>query len=118
MAATVAALEAWLATDHAARWEGYGALASALAERLSALPGARCALRRFTLDERLVDGPVNAVVLAGARGPRGRGRRAGRRRPVRARLVVDGDARVLHRDAARTAELGEITGALRSVWQA
>ncbi len=58
--ATLAALEEWVAMDHAARWAGYGAHARALAD---GLPGA--GLKQFTLDERLIDGPVNAVVLPG-----------------------------------------------------
>lgn len=58
--ATVAALEEWVAMDHASRWAGYEASARAIA---AALPGA--SLAQFTLDERLVDGPVNAVVLPG-----------------------------------------------------
>jgi D-glucosaminate-6-phosphate ammonia-lyase len=59
--ATVAALEEWLAMDHDARWEGYGAVAR---ELQSALGGS---LRQFTLDERLIEDPlVNAVVVEGA----------------------------------------------------
>src|SRR3954470_18093293 len=53
IAATVAALEEWMAIDHAARWERYAAVARSLAD---ALGGGE--LKQFTLDERLVDGPV------------------------------------------------------------
>jgi D-glucosaminate-6-phosphate ammonia-lyase len=59
--ATLAALEEWLAVDHAARWDGY----AALARELAAVVG-DAELMQFTLDERLVDGPVNAVVVPGA----------------------------------------------------
>ena len=59
--ATVAALEEWLAMDHAARWERYGAVAR---ELQGAIGGE---LRQFTLDERLIEDPlVNAVVVPGA----------------------------------------------------
>jgi L-seryl-tRNA(Ser) seleniumtransferase len=64
VAATVAALEEWTATDHDARWRGYAEMAAALAERCRGF--GRVELKQFTLDERLVDGPVNAVVLDGA----------------------------------------------------
>jgi seryl-tRNA(Sec) selenium transferase len=116
VAATVAALEAWLATDQAARWEGYGALASALAEPLSALPGARCTLRRFTLDERLVDGPVNAVVLDGAPDPAAVAAALAAGDPSVRCLVVDG-ALMFCTETLADGELAEITGALRSVWR-
>jgi seryl-tRNA(Sec) selenium transferase len=59
--ATVAALEEWLEMDHGARWEGYAALARDLAAAIG-----DAELRQFTLDERLADGPVNAVVVPGA----------------------------------------------------
>ena len=59
--ATVASLEEWLATDHDARWERYGAVAR---ELQAAIGGS---LMQFTLDERLVDDPrVNALVVPGA----------------------------------------------------
>lgn len=62
VAATCGALEEWFATDHEARLHGYAALAEDLAGRL----GGAAQLKLFTLDERLVDGPVNAVVVPGA----------------------------------------------------
>lgn len=59
--ATVTALEEWLAMDHEARWERYGAVAR---ELQGAIGGS---LRQFTLDERLIEDPlVNAVVVPGA----------------------------------------------------
>jgi len=59
--ATVAALEEWLALDHSARWEDYGAIA----RELQGVVGG--SLRQFTLDERLIESElVNAVVVPGA----------------------------------------------------
>lgn len=63
IAATVLALEEWLTMDHEARWREYGRRVAALAERLGSGAGLRIEERRFTLDERLVEGPVNALVL-------------------------------------------------------
>jgi D-glucosaminate-6-phosphate ammonia-lyase len=106
IAATVAALEEWVALDHAERWDGYAALARELA---AALPGAR--LMHFTLDERLVDGPVNAVVLAGAAGLE----------PALAagdpsvRAIALGDALVLCTETLSADEVGELAEAVRRV---
>jgi L-seryl-tRNA(Ser) seleniumtransferase len=62
--ATVLALERWLSLDHELRWAGYaervGSLMEALRERR---PGLRLAARQFTLDERLIDAPVNSLVV-------------------------------------------------------
>ena len=114
VAATVAALEAWLAVDHEARWRGYAALAAALAARCGALPGARVALRHFTLDERLVDdGPVNAVVVRGAR------RRLRPRWPrgdPSVRAMADGDALVFCTETLTAAEVDEIGAAMSALW--
>jgi D-glucosaminate-6-phosphate ammonia-lyase len=61
---TVLALEEWLSLDHEKRWRGYAERVQALAERLSAGPSTLTVeQRQFTLDERLVDAPVNALVL-------------------------------------------------------
>jgi seryl-tRNA(Sec) selenium transferase len=114
VAATVAALEEWMAMDHAARWAGYAELAGTLADRLSALPGAECALRQFTLDERLVDGPVNAVVLTG-------GNAAALERALAAgdpsvRAMAYGDALVFCTEALTGAELAELDSAVRTSW--
>ena len=62
--ATVVALERWLELDHDERWAGYRRRAQALAESLASVPGVRSRTAQFTLDERLVDEPVNALVLA------------------------------------------------------
>ena len=56
VAATVAALEAWLGWTTTRAWRGYAELAArARGARWRALPGARVELRQFTLDERLVE---------------------------------------------------------------
>lgn len=110
--ATVAALEAWATMDHEARLRGYAELAATLARRCAALPGARVSLKCFTLDERVVDGPINAVVLHGA----------GSLEPALAagdpsiRCVVNGDALVLCTEALRRPELDEIAAALEAAW--
>jgi D-glucosaminate-6-phosphate ammonia-lyase len=69
VAATVLALGEWLELDHEARWAGYARSVEALAEMLRGAPGVTAAAGGFTLDERLVDEPVNAVVV---RAPGGR----------------------------------------------
>jgi D-glucosaminate-6-phosphate ammonia-lyase len=62
--ATVLALEEWLETDHEARWSGYAERVTRLREELSAAaPELRLAERQFTLDERLIDSPVNSLVV-------------------------------------------------------
>ena len=113
--ATVAALEEWTRIDHAARWEGYGELARALAARCGDLPGADCALRQFTLDERLTDGPVNAVVVRGARDPAGVIARMAAGDPS-VRGMLDGDAVILCTEALSATEADEVAAALRSAW--
>jgi seryl-tRNA(Sec) selenium transferase len=115
VAATVAALEAWLALDHAARREGYAALASALAQRLGELPRARCALRQFTLDERLVDGPVNAVALEGAGDAEAVAAALAAGDPSVRCIVLDG-ALVFCTETLAGGEPAEITAALQAVW--
>lgn len=59
---TVLALEEWFEMDHEARWHGYAERVAALAGRLGGTD-LRIEQRQFTLDERLVDGPVNALVV-------------------------------------------------------
>jgi L-seryl-tRNA(Ser) seleniumtransferase len=103
VAATVAALEDWLACDHAARLEGYAALAVALQERVG---GELC---QFTLDERVLDEPpLNAVRIPGA---------AALADTLAAgdpsvRAVVDGDGLVLNVEALTSPEVDEIASAL------
>lgn len=60
---TVLALEEWLEMDHEARWREYGRRAARLAARLGSETGLRVEERQFTLGERLVEGPVNALVI-------------------------------------------------------
>jgi L-seryl-tRNA(Ser) seleniumtransferase len=104
IAATVAALEEWVAMDHAARWQGYGAIARSLVE---ALGGGE--LKQFTLDERVVDGPVNAVVVAGAAGMAS----VLAEGDPSIRAIVDGDALVLCTETLEPGEVDEIA----SVWR-
>jgi D-glucosaminate-6-phosphate ammonia-lyase len=104
IAATVAALEEWMATDHAARWERYAAVARSLAD---ALGGGE--LKQFTLDERLVDGPVNAVVMPGAAGLAS----ALADGDPSIRAIVDGDALVLCTETLEPGEVDEIAGVWR-----
>lgn len=59
--ATVVAAQEWLAIDHEARLRGYEERANAIVAAIGASVDA--APRSFTLDERIVDEPVNCVVL-------------------------------------------------------
>lgn len=61
--ATVVALQEWLTMDHAARWQQYGVLVARLQDGLSALPHATLTPMAFTMDERLLPEPVNALVV-------------------------------------------------------
>jgi L-seryl-tRNA(Ser) seleniumtransferase len=62
---TVLALEAWLQMDHEERWRGYAERADTLLSRLGeAVPNRAARPAQFTLDERLIDEPVNSVVVA------------------------------------------------------
>lgn len=103
VAATVAALEEWVACDHAARLAGYRALAM----RLQALVGG--ALCQFTFDERVLGAePFNAVRVAGT---------AGLAATLAAgdpsvRAVIDGDALVFNVEALSSPEIDEIGAAM------
>jgi L-seryl-tRNA(Ser) seleniumtransferase len=110
VAATVAALEEWVALDHEARWRGYAALASDLAARLGVV--ARVELTQFTLDERLVDGPVNAVVVHGA-GSLAAPLAAG---DPSVRAIAAGDALVFCTEALGAGEIDEIASAVSAIW--
>jgi L-seryl-tRNA(Ser) seleniumtransferase len=114
VAATVAALSEWVALDHEARLAGYAEVARALAERCRALAGARVELKQFTLDERLVDGPLNAVLVRGGDPAWLMAELAAGDPSVRA--FVDGDALVFCTDALTAAELDEISAAIVSAW--
>lgn len=63
IAAVVVALEEWLAMDHAARFAGYARQAAWLRDALAGLRGATSQPMCFTMDERLVPEPVNALVI-------------------------------------------------------
>jgi D-glucosaminate-6-phosphate ammonia-lyase len=113
--ATVAALEEWAVLDHDARLAGYAALAEALAARCAELPGARVERKQFTLDERLVDGPINAVLVRGGDAVALEGRLAAGDPSIRA--MAEGDALVFCTEALRLAEVDEIASALATFWQ-
>ncbi len=61
--ATVLALEEWLAMDHDARWASYARRVLALQAGLADLPALAARPAQFTLDERIIDAPPNALVL-------------------------------------------------------
>jgi L-seryl-tRNA(Ser) seleniumtransferase len=64
VAATLLALEEWLAMDHEARWQGYRRQVDSLRASLRGLPHATLTPMGFTMDERLVTDPVNGLVVA------------------------------------------------------
>jgi seryl-tRNA(Sec) selenium transferase len=114
--ATVAALEEWAALDHEARLDGHAALARSLAARCASLPGARVELKRFTLDDGLVDdGPVNAVLVWGRPAASLKAGLAAGDPSIRA--IVSGDALVFCTEALRAGELDEIVAALGPIWR-
>jgi D-glucosaminate-6-phosphate ammonia-lyase len=115
VAATVAALEAWMVADHDARLAGYAGVAQALAARCAELPGARVELKQFTLDEQLVDGPVNAVLVRGRPAARLAAALAAGDPSIRA-MAYD-DALVLCTEAVTGDEPGEIVAALGAAWK-
>jgi D-glucosaminate-6-phosphate ammonia-lyase len=61
--ATVLALEEWLAMDHKARWESYREKVAAMRQALSGISGVRTEAKYFTMDERLIDDPVNCMTV-------------------------------------------------------
>ena len=61
--ATVAALEEWLAMDHQARWANYREKVAAMRSLLADIPGIRTEQKYFTMDERLLEDPVNCMIL-------------------------------------------------------
>jgi D-glucosaminate-6-phosphate ammonia-lyase len=68
--ATTVALREWLAMDHSARWAAYLRRASHIASVLEGKAPATFEPGGFTLDERLVDEPVNAVLVYANQGSR------------------------------------------------
>jgi L-seryl-tRNA(Ser) seleniumtransferase len=61
--ATVVALEEWLAMDHDIRWTSYREKVATMRGLLSDLPGIRTEPKYFTMDERLLDDPVNCMTV-------------------------------------------------------
>jgi L-seryl-tRNA(Ser) seleniumtransferase len=59
----VTAFEEWLAMDHGERWARYAAQADRLRAAIADLVGVRATPMYFTMDERLVPEPVNALVI-------------------------------------------------------
>jgi L-seryl-tRNA(Ser) seleniumtransferase len=104
--ATAAALEEWVATDHEARWERYGAVAR---ELQAAIGGS---LMQFTLDERLIEDPLaNAVVVRGA-GPLADELAAG---DPSVRAMAYGEDLVFCTETLAPGEVYEIVGVWRSL---
>jgi D-glucosaminate-6-phosphate ammonia-lyase len=68
IAATTLALQAWFRADHVARLREYRERAATLQRLLGPLPGIATAQRCFTLDERVVEDPVNCLLLSFAAG--------------------------------------------------
>lgn len=61
--ATVAALEEWLAMDHQARWASYREKVDMMRSLLADIPGIRTQQKYFTMDERLLEDPVNCMTV-------------------------------------------------------
>jgi hypothetical protein len=57
------ALEEWLAMDHRARWAGYREKVAAMRSLLSDIPDICTEPKYFTMDERLLDDPVNCMTV-------------------------------------------------------
>jgi L-seryl-tRNA(Ser) seleniumtransferase len=68
VAATVLALAEWLEADHDERWAGYAETVELLVGLFADTPGVTTEAACFTLDERLVEKPVNALVVRGQDG--------------------------------------------------
>lgn len=62
--AVVLALEAWLETDHDERFQQYANHAFALEEALQDIPGLTLEPMHLTMDERLVPGLINCLVVS------------------------------------------------------
>lgn len=66
--ATVLALEEWLGMDHDERWRAYGERVEGLVHALAGVPGISTGAKQFTMDERLTDDAVNALVVTPTKG--------------------------------------------------
>lgn len=114
VAATVAALAEWVELDHDERLAGHARVAAVLAHACAALPGAQVSRMQFTVDERLVDGPVNAVLVRG-RDPIALEAALAAGDPS-VRAMAEGDALVLCVEAVRPEEVGELASAVSAAW--
>jgi L-seryl-tRNA(Ser) seleniumtransferase len=61
---TVVALEEWIHADHQARWKSYSRRVDRFLDRLGSLPGVAARPSCFTMDERLLEAPVNCAALS------------------------------------------------------
>jgi L-seryl-tRNA(Ser) seleniumtransferase len=59
----VVALKEWLEMDHSARWEGYARKVHYLCKELQAIPDITAQPKYFTMDERLIEEPVNCLAI-------------------------------------------------------
>jgi L-seryl-tRNA(Ser) seleniumtransferase len=59
----VVALQEWMSMDHEARWAGYAEKVRNMAHCLESAPGIEAEPCYFTMDERLVSGPVNCLAV-------------------------------------------------------
>ena len=60
---TVVALEEWLEMDHAARWDSYARRVHRIIQSFDRAPGVEAQPRYFTMDERLLEEPVNCLAI-------------------------------------------------------
>jgi L-seryl-tRNA(Ser) seleniumtransferase len=60
---TVVALQEWFEMDHDARWRGYRQQVAEMQAVLGDIPNIHTEPRYFTMDERLIDEPVNCLAL-------------------------------------------------------
>lgn len=104
--ATVAALEEWMACDHAARLAGYARSAARLADLVG---GTVC---QFTVDERVLEaGPFNAVRVANAAGVVG----ALAALDPSVRAMTDGEDLLMCVETVSSPEIDEIAAAMSVV---
>lgn len=61
--ATVAALQEWFALDHSERWSAYEEKVKIMRCLLSEIPAIKTDAKSFTMDERLIDEPVNCMTV-------------------------------------------------------
>jgi D-glucosaminate-6-phosphate ammonia-lyase len=91
--ATVAALQDWFSLDHAARWAGYCDKVATMRRVITHISGIRTSAAYFTMDERLLEEPVNCMtveVSGGADAAEGLSAALLAGEPSIATVVVDG----------------------------